>query len=68
MLRDILLVLIIAAEHYSLQHDGNEYLRLLAFCDRICKFFNKCADSGLDPFVDIRSACSTRMRAYKVRM
>ncbi len=25
----------------------------------------QCADTGLDPFVDIRLACSTRMRAYK---
>ena len=45
-IRDILLVLIIAAEHYSLQHDGGEYTRLLTFCKRVCKFFNKCSDSG----------------------
>jgi hypothetical protein len=45
-IRDILQVLIVAAEHYSLQHDGGEYTRLLTFCKRICKFFNKCSDSG----------------------
>ncbi len=64
-IRDILLVLIIAAEHYSLQHDGGEYTRLLTFCKRVCKFFHKCSDSGTDPFVDIRSACSTRIKSYK---
>ncbi|PNH10372.1 Adenylate cyclase type 10, partial [Tetrabaena socialis] len=64
-IRDILLVLIIAAEHYSLQHDGGEYTRLLTFCKRVCKFFNKCSDSGTDPFLDIRSACSSRIKNYK---
>ena len=64
-IRDILLVLIIAAEHYSLQHDGEEYTRLLTFCKRVCKFFNKCSDTGLDPFLDIRSACSVRIRNFK---
>ncbi|EFJ50372.1 hypothetical protein VOLCADRAFT_116897 [Volvox carteri f. nagariensis] len=64
-IRDILLVLIIAAEHYSLQHDGGEYTRLLTFCKRVCKYFNKCSDSGTDPFLDIRSACSTRIKNYK---
>jgi hypothetical protein len=48
-IRDILLVLIIAAEHYSLQTDGGEYTRLLTFCKRVCKFFNKCSDSGEAP-------------------
>ncbi len=64
-IRDILLVLIIAAEHYSMQHDGEEYTRLLTFCKRVCKFFSKCSDTGLDPFLDIRSACSTRIRTFK---
>ncbi|KAG2432750.1 hypothetical protein HYH02_012884 [Chlamydomonas schloesseri] len=64
-IRDILLVLIIAAEHYSLQHDGGEYTRLLTFCKRVCKFFNKCSDSGTDPFHDIRDACSSRIKNYK---
>lgn len=64
-IRDILLVLIIAAEHYSLQHDGEEYTRLLTFCKRVCKFFNKCSDTGLDPFVDIRTACSSRIKNFK---
>ncbi|KAG2496536.1 hypothetical protein HYH03_005360 [Edaphochlamys debaryana] len=64
-IRDILLVLIIAAEHYSLQHDGGEYTRLLTFCKRVCKYFNKCSDSGTDPFLDIRSACSSRIKNYK---
>ncbi|GFH31785.1 adenylate cyclase type 10 [Haematococcus lacustris] len=36
-IRDILLVLIIAAEHYSQQQDASEYTRLLTFCKRICK-------------------------------
>ncbi|GFR48148.1 hypothetical protein Agub_g9980 [Astrephomene gubernaculifera] len=57
-IREILLVLIVAANHYSLHHDWNEYVRLLTFCKRVCKFFNKCSDSGTDPFLDIRDACS----------
>ncbi|GIL91465.1 hypothetical protein Vretifemale_19055, partial [Volvox reticuliferus] len=64
-IRDILLVLIIAAEHYSLQHDGGEYTRLLTFCKRVCKFFNKCSETGTDPFLDIRTACSSRIKNYK---
>lgn len=45
-IRDVLLVLIIAAEHYSLQHDGGEYTRLLTFCKRVCKYFQKCSDTS----------------------
>jgi hypothetical protein len=64
-IRDILLVLIIAAERYSSLQDGEEYTRLLTFCKRVCRFFSKCSDTGLDPFLDIRSACSTRIRTFK---
>ncbi len=66
-IRDILLVLIIAAEHYSLQQDGDEYTRLLTFCKRVCIFFNKCSDTGTDPFTDIQLACTTRIKNFKAR-
>eukprot|EP00798_Chlamydomonas_sp_ICE-L_P029281 gene29281-12524_t len=64
-IRDILLVLIITAEHYSLEQDQTEYIRLLTFCDRTCRFFHRGNPPDTDPFVDIRSACNTRIRAYK---
>lgn len=64
--RDILLVLIIAAEHYSLHHDADEYVRLLTFCKRVCVFFAGASDTGTDPFLDIRTACTLRVKAFRV--
>jgi len=50
---------------HDLQHDGEEYIRLLTFCKCVCKFLKKCSDSGIDPFVDICSACTSRIKHYK---
>lgn len=50
---------------FSVQHDGEEYVRLLTFCKRVCVFFNKCSDSGLDPFMDIHAACASRIKVFK---
>ncbi|GAX86001.1 hypothetical protein CEUSTIGMA_g13417.t1 [Chlamydomonas eustigma] len=64
--RDILLVLIIAAESHSLNEGGGEeeFLRLLLFCRRVCRFFLGCYESSRapsDPLEDVRMACSTRI-------
>lgn len=64
-MRDILLVLIIAAEHYSLHHDADEYMRLLTFCKRVCIYFADASDTGTDPFIDIRTACTLRVKAFR---
>ncbi|MEW5302996.1 MAG: hypothetical protein WDW36_005729 [Sanguina aurantia] len=65
-IRDILLVLIIAADHYSLTHDGQQYTRLLTFCKRVCKFFDRCcADTAVDPFLDISVAAAARVKAFR---
>jgi hypothetical protein len=42
--RDILLVLIIAAENYSLNQDLVQFVNLLSFCKRICAFFHGCSE------------------------
>jgi len=47
------------------QHDGDEYIRLLTFCKCVCKFLNKCSDTGSDPFMDIYSACVLRIKHFK---
>jgi len=62
--RDVLLVLIIAAENYSLHHDPDNFVRLLSFCRYTCIYFQKCSGSTLDPFSDIRTACALRMTNY----
>lgn len=63
--RDVLLVLIIAAENYSLNHDSDNFVRLLTFCKRTCVFFQRCSGSELDPFEDIRTACALRIKNYR---
>ena len=63
--RDILLVLIIAAEHYSLARDGDEYVRLLTFCRGVCRFMRRCVGNGVDPFADIHTACMLRIKNHQ---
>eukprot|EP00798_Chlamydomonas_sp_ICE-L_P028244 gene28244-31347_t len=43
--REILLVMIIAAENMSSSHNGGEDVRLLTFCIRVCSFFDTSSSS-----------------------
>jgi hypothetical protein len=64
-IRDILLVLIIAADHCSKYQDRDEYLRLLTFCKHVCTYFNGCTESGEDPFTEVEAACGSRIKTIK---
>ena len=75
-MRDILLMLVIAAEsHSQSQQGGSEeaFLRLLLFCRRLCRFFAGCYDAVSsspqerpgDPLEDVRAACTVRLRNWR---
>ncbi len=64
-MRDILLVLIIAAENYSLHHSGAEFVRLLVFCQRTCTYFRRCLGADVPAFADIHHACAMRIRNFR---
>ena len=73
-MRDILLMLVIAAEsHSQSQQGGGEeaFLRLLLFCRRLCRFFAGCYEVSSspqerpDPLEDVRAACTVRLRNWR---
>ena len=72
-MRDILLMLVIAAEsHSQSQQGGSEeaFLRLLLFCRRLCRFFAGCYEVSYpqerpDPLEDVRAACTVRLRNWR---
>ena len=48
---------------------GDELVRLLTFCRLVCRYFRRSAvemDPDFDPFVDIRDACASRTRTYRM--
>lgn len=69
VVRELLLLLLVAAEQYLLRRDAAEYVRLLTFVARVCMFFRGCGPqltgSTTEPLNDIHAVAEARMREQR---
>lgn len=69
VVRELLLLLLVAAEQYLQRRDAAEYVRLLTFVARVCVFFRGCGPqltgSTAEPLNDIRAVAEARMHEQR---